>query len=152
MKLKNITFIVFSSVLLASCGDGDKSEAKPAIEKKFVKRDVNPRTYSHGQKLYLKNCAVCHGKHAEGDKNWQKLNQDGKYPPPPLNGTAHTWHHSNKALTNVIKNGTGKIGGNMPAWKDRMTDKDIQAILVYLQAQWSDEIYTAWYNNHYKDN
>lgn len=152
MKLKSITFIVFSLVLLASCGDNDKSEAKPAIEKKFVKRDVNPIEYSRGQRLFLTNCSVCHGKQGEGAENWRKPDENGKNPAPPLNGTGHTWHHSTKALTNVIKKGTGKIGGNMPAWKDRLSDKDIAAILVYIQAQWSDEIYTAWYNNHYKNN
>ena len=128
-----------------------KTSSAVAEQKETVKREVDPKIYSYGRRLFLKNCAACHGKNAEGDKNWRKLNDQGKYPPPPLNGTGHTWHHSIKALTNVIKNGTGKIGGNMPAWKDRLSDKDITAILVYIQAQWSDEIYTAWYNNLHKE-
>ena len=116
-------------------------------QKTLINRKVDPRVYSRGQKLYLENCAVCHGKFAEGDANWRRPGKDGKYPPPPLNGTAHTWHHSPKALITVIQNGTGKIGGNMPAWKDRLTVKQISDILVWITSQWSDEIYTVWYNN-----
>lgn len=151
MKLKNITFILFASVLLASCEDGNKSESMSSPEKKMVKRETNPQKYTNGQKLFAQNCAACHGKNAEGDKNWRSLNDKGKYPPPPLDGTGHAWHHSTKVLVNTIQNGTEKIGGSMPAWKD-LSGKDIEAILVYIQAQWSDEIYAAWYNNHYNDN
>lgn len=151
MKLKNISFSVFAVIMLVSCSEENEkvfvTSSKQEPKKKLIQRDINPKEYSYGQQLYLKNCAVCHGKHAEGDKNWRKLNEDGKYPPPPLNGTGHTWHHSTKALTNVIKDGTGKIGGNMPAWKDKLNNKDIEAILVFIQAQWPDELYTAWYNN-----
>jgi len=154
MKLNNIVYSVFVLLVLISCGEGNEkvlmtpSEEEP--KQKIIQREIDPKIYSYGQQLYLKNCAVCHGKNAEGGENWQKLNEDGKYPPPPLNGTGHTWHHSTKALTNVIKNGTGKIGGNMPAWKDKLKNKDIEAILVFIQAQWPDELYTAWYNNFHK--
>lgn len=147
MKLKTFSLILFTLTLLVSCSDDDKKVSKPSVKKEVVKRDTDPKKYSYGQKLYLKSCAECHGKHAEGDKNWRRLNEDGKYPPPPLNGTGHTWHHSTRVLVDTIKNGTAKIGGSMPAWKDQLSDKDIESILVYLQAQWSDEIYTAWYNN-----
>ena len=141
---KGLSLLLFFAVpLLVNAGAEKNTEKKKTV----IKRNVDPRVYSRGQKLYLKNCAQCHGRFAEGDANWRQPGKDGKYPPPPLNGTAHTWHHSPRALITVIQNGTGKIGGNMPAWKDRLTVKQISDILVWITAQWPDEIYTVWYNN-----
>ena len=98
--------------------------------------------------MFQQYCAVCHGKQAEGAPHWQKAGPDGKYPPPPLNGTAHTWHHPTKVLVDVIKNGTQRIGGNMPPWKDKLTDEQIRDIIAWFQAKWSDDIYAAWYRNN----
>ena len=109
-------------------------------------RDINFIEYTKGQRLFIKNCAVCHGKQGEGAPNWRKPDANGKNPAPPLNGTGHTWHHSTKSLTNTIRNGTGKIGGNMPAWKGILSNGEIKLILTWVTAQWPDEIYTAWYN------
>lgn len=113
-------------------------------------RNINFKEFTAGQRLYLKNCAVCHGKNGEGAKGWRKPDKHGKYLAPPLNGTGHTWHHSTKSLTNTIKNGTAKIGGNMPAWKDKLSDSEIKLILTWITAQWPDELYTAWYNRFHQ--
>ena len=115
-------------------------------------RNIDPVVYSKGQRLFLENCASCHGKQGEGAKNWRTPDAQGKNQPPPLNGTGHTWHHSPKALKVVIKNGTGKIGGNMPAWKDKLSNYEIELILTWITAQWSDEIYTSWYNRFHQTN
>ena len=98
-----------------------------------------------GQSLYKNNCAVCHGVNAESTvQNWQVRGQDGKMPPPPLNGTAHTWHHPLPGLMHTIRNGTQSIGGNMPPWKDKLTDDEIFSIVVWLTSLWPDEIFSAW--------
>jgi mono/diheme cytochrome c family protein len=123
------------------------AEAKNSVA---VDRVVNPVEYSRGQRLFHLNCAACHGKQGEGAPNWRKPDESGKNPAPPLNGTGHTWHHSEKALTNVIRNGTGKIGGNMPAWKDKLSESEIKLILTWIKAQWPDELYSAWYNRFHK--
>jgi mono/diheme cytochrome c family protein len=152
MKIKLFGLVLASSVLLLSCSDEAKEKAVATTqEKQIIKRDINPVHFSQGQKLYQANCAQCHGKYAEGEKNWRSPDKDGKYLAPPLNGSAHTWHHSSKALTNVIRNGTAKIGGNMPAWKEKLSDSEIKLILTWIKAQWSDEIYTAWYNRFHKE-
>lgn len=111
-----------------------------------LERRVDPIKYSQGMKLYQVNCATCHGKQGQGAKNWQQVDEKGKYLAPPLNGTGHTWHHSTKGLTNTIRNGTGKIGGNMPGWKDKLSDREIKLILTWITSQWPDELYVAWYN------
>ena len=152
MKLKLIGLILLSLGLLLSCSDEAKENTSTAIERKTVNRNVDPVKYSLGARLYQLNCAACHGKNAEGAKDWRTPDKDGKNPAPPLNGTGHTWHHSPKALTLVIRNGTGKIGGNMPAWKDKLSSSEITLILTWITSQWSDEIYTAWYNQYHQEN
>jgi len=97
-----------------------------------------------GGKLFRKNCARCHGPLGQGHSHWNKADANGKYPPPPLNGTGHTWHHSEAVLKEIIRNGTGNLGGNMPAWRDKLTDNEIDAILEWIKAQWPDNIYWAW--------
>lgn len=148
MKLKLITFILLSLTLLISCDDKVKEPRTSPVKKPIIKRDVNFLEFSRGLKLYQKNCASCHGKNAEGTPDWRKTGSDGMFPPPPLNGTGHTWHHPTKVLVNLIKNGTAKIGGTMPAWKDKLSDQEINDILTWIKAQWSDEIYAAWYTNN----
>jgi mono/diheme cytochrome c family protein len=153
MNLKLIVLILLSSGLLAACNDEVKektspvAEIKPAAEIKTVERNIDPVQYSRGARLYQLNCAKCHGKNAEGTPTWRKTEDDGMFPPPPLNGTGHTWHHPTKVLVNLIKDGTAKIGGKMPAWKDKLSEQEIHDILTWIKAQWSDEIYAAWYTN-----
>jgi len=113
-----------------------------------VPRDFDFLQMKRGGQLFQQHCAACHGKQAEGTANWQKPGPDGKAPPPPLNGSAHAWHHPTRVLIDVIKNGTQRIGGNMPAWKDKLTDAQIRDIIAWFQAKWSDEIYAAWYRNN----
>ena len=149
MRLKNVFLILLSSGLLVACSDEKTEVSTKPVEEKVVTRNVDPRHYSQGRKLFLKNCASCHGQQGEGAKNWRKRDDDGKSPAPPLNGTGHAWHHSTKALANVIRNGTAKIGGNMPAWKDKLSNDEIKLILTWIKAQWPDELYTAWYNRFY---
>lgn len=149
MYLKMISILSISMILLSSCDKGNIESKTSPQTKKIVVRNIDTIKYSYGQKLFLKNCASCHGNKAEGTEHWRKTNKDGKYPPPPLNGTAHAWHHSLKVLSDIIKDGTADIGGDMPAWKDKLSDKEIESILVFIQAQWPDEIYAIWYENYY---
>lgn len=149
-KLKHLLIAVFGIITLVSFSEAKSEASSTAGGKKIIKRDINPRLYSQGQRLYQLNCATCHGRQAEGARDWRTPDAQGKYPPPPLNGTGHTWHHSSKALKFVIMNGTAKIGGNMPAWKDKLTMQEIELILTWITAQWSDEIYTAWYTQHHQ--
>lgn len=97
-----------------------------------------------GGKLFSQNCASCHGPLGQGQPGWYKPDAQGKYGPPPLNGTGHTWHHSTKILVEIIRSGTGALGGNMPAWKDKLSDEEIHTILEWIKAQWPDNVYAAW--------
>ena len=97
-----------------------------------------------GSVLFKQNCASCHGVNAEATPDWKKTDSNGKYPPPPLNGSAHTWHHSIELLKKTIKEGGAKLGGVMPPFEDKLSDNDLDAVIAYFQSIWPDDIYQKW--------
>jgi mono/diheme cytochrome c family protein len=136
--------VVFS--LLAGC-DSEKSDsgtATSASAPEPVQRNLNTAAIKRGYQLYRQHCSTCHGGEGQGAANWQKVGSDGKWPAPPLNGTGHAWHHPKAALVRTIKQGTQDIGGNMPAWANKLDDAQIEAIIVWFQSRWPDELYQAW--------
>ncbi len=97
-----------------------------------------------GKSLYVTHCASCHGDNLQGQLNWStKKDGDGHNLSPPLNGTGHTWHHSQEQLFSVIKYGfkiynenyDGKMQGN-----DKLNDNDIWSILAYMKSVWPESI------------
>jgi len=98
-----------------------------------------------GKQVFTENCQICHGVNAGGTvKQWQKPGADGKYPAPPLNGTAHAWHHDIKNLKATIDRGGVPLGGTMPAFKNKLSDEQKTAVIAYIQSLWPEEIYQAW--------
>lgn len=102
---------------------------------------------AQGELLYAQNCMVCHGVAGVGAPNWQERRADGSLKPPPLNGTAHAWHHTLAVLNRTIIEGGAASGGTMPAFGDKLNAVERNAIIAYLQSQWSDRIYNTWANN-----
>lgn len=137
--------LAFAVLLLISC----KQEAPVNVAEKRGKIPTEQRTrdfakYTLGGKLFQRHCAVCHGVSAEGHPQWQTPDSNGNYPPPPLNGSAHAWHHPKKVLMETVRDGTAKLGGKMPAWSTVLSDQEIDAIIYWFQAYWPDDIYAAW--------
>ena len=92
------------------------------------------------------SCTSCHGANGEGAPNWRQRDANDQFPPPPLNGGGHSWHHPLSALRHTIRNGTQAIGGSMPAWKDKLSDADIYAVIAWFQSKWPERAYIAWYD------
>jgi mono/diheme cytochrome c family protein len=144
-----VIFLVAMLLLLPGCGrtPAEEKAAAPAPTKlapATAPHGLDAAKVARGAQLYKANCAVCHGANAEGAPNWHRPGPDGKYPAPPLNGTGHDWHHPTSALKWTIREGTGKLGGNMPAWKDKLTDGDIEAVIAWFQSLWPEEVYKNW--------
>lgn len=107
-------------------------------------RWYNQADVDKGSSLFKQNCSSCHGVNAEGTLDWKKTDSNGKYPPPPLNGTAHAWHHSTELLKKTIQEGGIKLGGLMPPFKDKLSDEDMDAVIAYFQSKWPDDVYQKW--------
>jgi len=139
--------LLVAVALLAGCSKSSAPANSGSAQRAAVRPAVDPVVLEKGKALFARNCASCHGDRAQGTFNWQKAGPDGKYPPPPLDGSAHAWHHPKTVLRDVIRNGTQRIGGNMPPWRDKLNDADIDAIIAWFQSLWPDEIYAAWADN-----
>lgn len=113
-----------------------------------AERWFNQDIVDYGGPLFQQNCAVCHGVNAEGTREWKKTDANGNYPPPPLDGSAHAWHHSIPQLARSIKEGGIKLGGVMPAFGDKLSDQDVLAVIAYFQSKWPDEVYKAWHDRN----
>ncbi|MBE0494633.1 MAG: cytochrome c [Thiomicrospira sp.] len=136
MKFLLITPLV---LILAACSS-EQPEQVGSTERWYASEDVR-----YGQNVFIQNCAVCHGDQAQGlTKDWKQTLADGTYPAPPLNGSAHAWHHPLKILLRTIQNGGVPLGGTMPGFKDRLSQSEQLAAIAYFQSFWSDEIYQAW--------
>jgi len=109
-----------------------------------AERWYNPALVVRGAEVFTANCAQCHGANAEATPNWRKTNPDGRYPPPPLNGSAHAWHHPLDMLRSTIRRGGAPVGGVMPPFGATLTARDIDAAIAFFQDKWPDEIYAAW--------
>lgn len=96
---------------------------------------------ARGKPVFESHCTACHGTGAVGDPNWRKRDAEGYFPPPPLNGTAHAWHHPLDWLRGTIVNG-GQA--RMPAWGDQLSPEDIDATIAWFQSLWPEEIYGVW--------
>lgn len=134
--LSIITIILVFS--LSACSGENNKEAN--IEGRwYTLSQVNL-----GKHVFNKNCARCHGEKAEKTINWKERLPDGSVPPPPLNGTAHAWHHPLNMLLQTIESGGKPFGGKMPPFKNKLTQEEKMAAIAYFQSFWSKEIYDGW--------
>ena len=97
-----------------------------------------------GAPLYQAYCAQCHAADGSATDDWRTPGPDGHYPPPPLNGTAHTWHHPLDVLDSTIVRGGAEFGGVMPGFGAALDEADRLAIIAWIQSLWSDDIYRRW--------
>ncbi len=92
-----------------------------------------------GQALYYANCASCHG----GPTGGGMMDY-----PPRHNSNGHTWHHPDCELKQIIREGGDEMTAmmrdmmasreapKMLAFKDKLSDADIDAVLAYIKTMW----------------
>lgn len=120
--------------------------AKPEKQSKnLILRKLDSDKIRRGKVVYQTNCATCHGSNGESTPGWRNKGPNGKYPPPPLNGSAHTWHHSTETLEKMIREGSPPGMGGMPAWENKLTTQEIDDVIVWITSLWPEEIYSIWY-------
>jgi mono/diheme cytochrome c family protein len=144
--------VLASAVGLSGCGDDAPRPGGAAGVAMSSNVDViPPRWYAdddvaRGAPIYARHCAGCHGADASGAGDWRKRGPDGKFPPPPLDGSAHTWHHPIAALMQQIRYGAPGGSGNMPGFAATLSEEDVLHVIAWIQHHWRDEIYAAWHN------
>ncbi len=150
IRSANRAALLLVALLLSACGEGgSKPAAGPAAATPVVVTTASARVtdagrLARGAQIYQANCAACHGANAEGAPSWQRKGPDGRYPAPPLDGTGHDWHHPMSALKQTVREGTARLGGSMPAWKNKFSDADIEAVIAWFQSRWPAEVYRNW--------
>jgi len=138
MKAATGALIVGIFVLpITGCGEKQADNVVPGRWYTSLQVDI-------GRQVFKVHCGTCHGRDAEGTRDWKNTLPDGSYPPPPLNGTAHAWHHPMSVLKRTIDNGGIQLGGTMPGFVDKLSDAEKNATIAFFQSQWNDEIYAGW--------
>ncbi len=128
--------------LFGACGD---SGAPPDRVDPETGRWYAAGQVAAGAAIFAEHCAVCHGDAAQGIvADWRARLPDGSFPPPPLNGSAHAWHHPIPVLLQVIGKGGEPLGGRMPAFEQVLDEDQQLAAIAWFQDFWSDEIYRQW--------
>lgn len=113
---------------------------------RVVLQPDDPEIVALGRKVYVANCAACHGAGLEGQPDWRSPGPDGLLPAPPHDETGHTWHHDGDTLFRLTKYGLAELIGdpaqpsNMPAYEGTLTDAEIVAALSYIKSTWPKNI------------
>jgi mono/diheme cytochrome c family protein len=152
MKLAIVTMVLLAMALGACDQKTQKAPLSSVSTGQMPARHYDPAVLSLGKQVYQQHCSVCHGAQAQGAPDWRKRKPNGKFPPPPLNGSGHAWHHSRAVLRDVIRNGSQAGQGDMPAWQGKLTDNEIEAVISWFQSLWPDQVYAAWYEMQQRGN
>ena len=121
-------------------GPGEDRDGTPVAGRWYSVEQVQT-----GSKVFQDHCAQCHGAQAQGvTADWRARLEDGSFPPPPLNGSAHAWHHPLSVLLQMINLGGVPLGGQMPAFANHILDREKLAAIAYFQSFWNDDVYGNW--------
>ena len=90
------------------------AELAPYVEK----LSENPNALKVGSRLFLQNCAVCHGSNAKGALGYPNL-------------TDNDWLYGGEASNILTTLHNGRIGG-MAAWRDQIGEDGIRAVAEYV--------------------
>jgi len=137
--------IIFALMLCGGCNEPPQAEA-PLPGRWYTASQVTA-----GEPLYQQYCAVCHATDGSATAEWRTPDGNGNYPPPPLNGTAHTWHHPIEVLDQTIVSGGAEFGGVMPGFGAVLAEADRLAIIAWFQSLWTDDIYARWWAIEQRD-
>jgi mono/diheme cytochrome c family protein len=112
--------------------------------------EADQKQIALGKIIYLQHCATCHGMKLEGQPNWRERMPNGRMPAPPHDESGHTWHHSDRVLFGITKQGLtppyapAGYQSDMPAFAGTLSDNEIRAVLAYIKSHWtSPEVLAA---------
>ncbi|MGH2536350.1 MAG: c-type cytochrome [Candidatus Promineifilaceae bacterium] len=126
---------------LTACGG---QNGRPATATPAAYPTLDAAQVAQGRQIYQQHCAACHGGNAEGAPNWATPGPEGFSLPPPHDDSGHTWHHPDRVLHEVIRDGMSdplRPGSplRMPAFGDPLSEAEIRAVIEYFKSLWSAE-------------
>lgn len=140
-KKLNVLVLIAGIFLFWGCSEKTTTQKEPVIEGRWFTQ----KQFELGKQVFTTHCASCHGNRAQGIvEGWRQRNPDGSFPAPPLDGSAHAWHHPLSVLVQQINEGGVQLGGTMPAFKDTLTDEEALGAVAYFQSFWDDRTYDRW--------
>ncbi|MED5617925.1 cytochrome c oxidase subunit II [Ideonella sp. BN130291] len=105
---------------------GDKKKALAAAADDPSKVWTQPELIARGEKVYAANCAACHRPDGKGAGPIKALDAS----PVVLDAD------KGKQLDVVLH---GRQNGAMPAWKGKLSDTEIAAVVTYTKNSWSNK-------------
>ena len=150
----SVSAIPLLLVVLAACA-GSSPTTTPTTQVPTYPTLVAAQV-ANGQAIYVRSCASCHGAKAQGAPGWATPGSDGLHPAPAHDDSGHTWHHSDRVLYATVRDGMGDplkpdAPLRMPAFKDKLSDAEIRAVIEYLKTFWSAEHRQWQFNETRKD-
>lgn len=106
---------MLAGLILVSCVQYHSSDQDAQDSPVRVQQPASPAQTVAGRRLFLKNCAHCHGSDARGDEG------------PDLHGLIE----SDEWIARRIRNG---VKGQMTAFGDKLSADDIGTLIAYLRA------------------
>src|SRR4030066_1664396 len=144
--MKSKLWLMAANLLLL--GAGSKEGAKPAAPvPSMAVRQFDTASITRGARLFEEHCVICHGPPARGHPDWQTPSDGSFAAAPPLNGTGNDWKRSRAMLAATIQNGVRRKSDNvdiMPGWKGRLSERDVEDVLNWLQSLWPADVYDTW--------
>lgn len=152
MKIKLVLATVLVLLLLSTACLGSARNVPPLPEETLPVPvpTLDLRRVTEGRRIYQANCASCHGANAEGAPNWKTPDAQFNFPPPPHDGSGHTWHHPDRVLFEITRDGFAdplKPGSEkrMPPFGDKLSEAEIRAVIEYFKSLWTtDEREFQW--------
>ena len=134
-----------SAIWLASMFLAAPLMAPISLSAQSLLRPGDKDVVARGAEVYAQQCASCHGKNLEGQPNWRSRMPTGRMPAPPHDESGHTWHHNDRLLFRLTKEGPAAVIGNnyqsdMKGYAETLSDQDIIAVLSYIKSRWPSHV------------
>jgi mono/diheme cytochrome c family protein len=141
--MKRFVVMAAATLVVVACGKGEPDKtAREAATAGQAGRTFTTESLFSGVRLFHEHCAQCHGPEAQGHPDWQNPKVAAA---PPLDGSGNVWKRRKQDMIAVIKEGVKRNGEPvMPAWKGRLSDREIEDIITWYQALWPADVYERW--------
>ena len=132
-RLWLVGLLAATIIAVAACtssGGGDPQPSTDSTPAASPTRQEPACPAERGAELYAAQCQACHGDARTGS---------GASAGAPSHGPdGHTWHHPNAQLADLVLDRKRGLGV-MPAFRGRLSAGDVDAILTYIKAGWTEE-------------